>query len=57
MQEYRIEWKEHINRMSSDRILKGIFECQLKGKNTFWKTFEMMEGFWFIQFMTSLHEA
>jgi hypothetical protein len=30
--QYRKNWKEHIDRMSSDRIPKMILKYQLKGK-------------------------
>jgi hypothetical protein len=31
-EQYRRNWKEHVERMSSDGILKRILKYQLKGK-------------------------
>jgi hypothetical protein len=49
--QYRKNWKEHVDKMSSDRIPKMI----LKGKE-FRKTFEKMEGFRFVTPLTGLNE-
>jgi hypothetical protein len=35
--QYRKNWKEHVNRMSSDRIPKMILKCQPKGKRNLGK--------------------
>jgi hypothetical protein len=41
MYQYRKNWKEHVDRMGSDRIPKMILNFQPK----FRQTFEKMEGF------------
>jgi hypothetical protein len=37
IEQYRRKWKEHVNRMSSDRIPKRILKYQLKGEGKLWR--------------------
>jgi hypothetical protein len=53
--QYRKSWKEHVDRMSSDRIPKIILHYQSKEKKKFRKTFEKMEGFSFVTPITCLN--
>jgi hypothetical protein len=53
--QYRTNWKEHVDRMSSDRIPKVILKYQPKREKKFRKTFEKMEGFSFATPVTGLN--
>jgi hypothetical protein len=48
--QYRINFKEHVDRMSSDRIPKMFLEKKCR------KTFEKMEGFSFVTPVTGLNK-
>jgi hypothetical protein len=48
-------WKERVNRMSSDRIPKMILKYQPRRENKFRKTLEKMEGFSFVTPVTRLN--
>jgi hypothetical protein len=48
IEEYRRSWKEHVERMSSDRIKKNDLKIPAERKKKFRKTSEMMEGFCFV---------
>jgi hypothetical protein len=47
--------KEHVDRMSSDRIPKNDFKIPTKRENKFRMTFEKMEGFSFVTPVTGLN--
>jgi hypothetical protein len=54
--QYRKNWKEHVDRISSDRIPKMVLKYQPKGKrNLFIQTFGKMEGFSFVTPVTGLN--
>jgi hypothetical protein len=52
--QYRKNWKEHIDRMSSDRIPKNDSKILTKREKKFRKTFDKMEGFSFVMPVTGL---
>jgi hypothetical protein len=52
--QYRKNWKEHVDRMSSNRIPKIILKYQPKWKKKFRQTFEKIEGFSFVTPVTGL---
>jgi hypothetical protein len=54
MHQYRKNWKEHVDKMSSVRIPKMILKYQPKGKE-FRQTFEKMERFSFVTPVTGLN--
>jgi tRNA G10 N-methylase Trm11 len=45
---YMKNWKDHVDRMSSERIQKMIIKYQTKREKKFKRTFEKMEGFSFV---------
>jgi hypothetical protein len=53
--QYRKNWKEHVDRMSCDRIPKNDSKISTKKENKFRKTFEKMEGFSFVTRVTGLN--
>jgi hypothetical protein len=53
--QYRKNWKEHVDRMSSDRIPKNDYKIRTKREKKFRKTFEKMEGFSFVTPITGLN--
>jgi hypothetical protein len=55
MCQYRKNWKEHVDRMSSDRIPKNDSKIPNKREKKFRKTFEKMEGFSFVTPITGLN--
>jgi hypothetical protein len=53
--QYRKNWKQHVDGMSSDIIPKMILKYQPKMEKKFRQTFEKMEGFSFVTPVTGLN--
>jgi hypothetical protein len=53
--QYRKNWKEHVNRISSDRIQKNDSKIRTTKEKKYRKTFEKMEGFSFVTPVTGLN--
>jgi hypothetical protein len=54
--QYRKNWKEHVDRMSSDRIPKNYSKMPTSREKKFRQTFEKMEGFSFVTPVTGLNK-
>jgi hypothetical protein len=53
-EKYRRNWKEHIGRMSANKIPIKILQYQAKGKKKFIKIFEVNEGLCHVMLVTGL---